>query len=56
MIEGLKLRPIQKLPDRVRLQGRVLFLAEDPALVRRQLEGEDLTTTMRPWGNSPIWA
>lgn len=27
---------------RVRLQGRILFLTEDPELIRRQLEGEDL--------------
>jgi len=28
--------------DHVRLDGRVLFLTEDPALIRRQLAGEDL--------------
>ncbi|HEU5260688.1 MAG TPA: aconitase family protein [Gemmatimonadales bacterium] len=33
---------MEKLPDQVRFEGRVLLLAEDPALVRRQLEGEDL--------------
>ena len=43
MIESLKQRAVQRLPDRVRLGGRVLFLAEDPALVRRQLAGEDIT-------------
>ena len=43
MIDGLKQRTIQKLPDRVRLDGRVLLLAEDPALVRSQLDGEDLS-------------
>ncbi len=42
MIEGLKQRAVQRLPDRVRLQGRVLLLAEDPDLVRRQLNGEDV--------------
>src|SRR5262245_19068845 len=49
MIDALKSRPVQKLHDRVRLQGRVLFLAEDASLVRRQLAGEDLawTPTMR---------
>jgi 3-isopropylmalate/(R)-2-methylmalate dehydratase large subunit len=49
MIDALKSRPVQKLPDRVRLQGRVLFLTEDAGLVRRQLAGEDLawTPTMR---------
>ncbi|HJQ66771.1 MAG TPA: hypothetical protein VJ816_10355 [Gemmatimonadales bacterium] len=42
MIEGLKQRAVHRLPDRVRLQGRVLLLAEDPDLVRRQLTGEDV--------------
>jgi 3-isopropylmalate/(R)-2-methylmalate dehydratase large subunit len=45
MIEALKQRAIQRLADHVRLQGRVLFLAEDPALVRRQLAGEDVAWT-----------
>ena len=44
MIEALKRRAIKRLPDRVQLRGRVLFLAEDAALVRRQLDGEDI-----PW-------
>jgi 3-isopropylmalate/(R)-2-methylmalate dehydratase large subunit len=43
MIDGLKQRTIKKLPDRVRLVGRVLLLAEDPVLVRRQLDGEDVS-------------
>ncbi len=34
---------IEKRPDRIRFEGRVLFLTEDTSLVRRQLEaGEDL--------------
>src|SRR5215212_9068079 len=34
---------IEKRPDRIRFEGRVLFLTEDVSLVRRQLEaGEDL--------------
>jgi 3-isopropylmalate/(R)-2-methylmalate dehydratase large subunit len=37
-------RKIEKRPDRVRLQGRILFLTEDPQLIQRQLAGEDL-----PW-------
>jgi 3-isopropylmalate/(R)-2-methylmalate dehydratase large subunit len=37
-------RKIEKRPDRVRLHGRILFLTEDPDLVKRQLAGEDL-----PW-------
>ena len=42
MIEALQSRPVLRLPDRVRLQGRVLLLAADATLVRRQLAGEDL--------------
>jgi 3-isopropylmalate/(R)-2-methylmalate dehydratase large subunit len=45
MIEALQQRAIQRLADHVRLQGRVLFLAEDPTLVRRQLAGEDVSWT-----------
>jgi 3-isopropylmalate/(R)-2-methylmalate dehydratase large subunit len=37
-------RTIAKRPDKVRLQGRILFLTEDPELIKRQLAGEDL-----PW-------
>jgi 3-isopropylmalate/(R)-2-methylmalate dehydratase large subunit len=43
MLAALASRRVEKLPDEVRLEGRILFLAEDPALVRRQLEGEDLS-------------
>ena len=44
MIESLLTRKIEKRPDRVTLQGRILFLTEDPELIRKQLAGEDL-----PW-------
>jgi 3-isopropylmalate/(R)-2-methylmalate dehydratase large subunit len=44
LISSLLERKIEKRPDRVRLQGRILFLTEDPELIRRQLAGEDL-----PW-------
>jgi 3-isopropylmalate/(R)-2-methylmalate dehydratase large subunit len=37
-------REISKRPDQVKLQGRILFLTEDPELIKRQLAGEDL-----PW-------
>ncbi len=37
-------RKIEKLPDRVCLRGRILFLTEDPELIRRQLAGWDT-----PW-------
>jgi len=45
MLEVLRRRAVEKLPDKVRLPGRLLFLTEDPALVRRQLGGEDLAWT-----------
>ena len=44
MIHSLLERKIEKRPEKVRLQGRILFLTEDPALIKRQLAGEDL-----PW-------
>src|SRR5882762_5880892 len=37
-------REIQKRPDKVRLHGRILFLTEDPDLIKKQLAGWDL-----PW-------
>jgi 3-isopropylmalate/(R)-2-methylmalate dehydratase large subunit len=42
--QSLTERRIEKRPDKVRLSGRILFLTEDPELIRRQLAGEDL-----PW-------
>ncbi|MGA9771077.1 MAG: aconitase family protein [Blastocatellia bacterium] len=42
MIESLLNRKVEKRPARVQLEGRILFLAEDAALVRAQLEGNDL--------------
>src|SRR2546421_2012469 len=44
MTASLLKRKIEKRPDKVRLPGRILFLTEDPELIRRQLAGEDL-----PW-------
>lgn len=42
-------REIVKRPDKCKFQGRILFLTEDPELIRRQLAGEDL-----PWDtNNP---
>jgi len=46
-------RKIEKRPERVRLQGRILFLTEDPALIRRQLAGEDLPWDTRHPENNP---
>lgn len=42
MIESLLTRPFEKRPDRVRIRGRILFLCEDPQLLRAQLSGQDL--------------
>jgi 3-isopropylmalate/(R)-2-methylmalate dehydratase large subunit len=42
MIESLLARPVEKRPAKVQFRGRILFLTEDPALVRQQLEGTDL--------------
>src|SRR3989449_3078839 len=42
MLVALRSRRVEKLPDQVVLRGRILFLAEDADLVRRQLEGEDI--------------
>jgi len=44
VINSLLERKIEKRPDKVRLAGRILFLTEDPELIRRQLAGDDL-----PW-------
>ena len=46
-------RKIDKRPDKVRLQGRILFLTEDPELIKRQLAGEDLPWDTRNPGNNP---
>src|SRR5213594_4132911 len=42
MRQLLRSRRVEKRPDQVHLPGRVLFLAEDPQLVRDQLDGKDL--------------
>jgi len=39
MLDALRTRPVAKLPPHVRLEGRVLFLAEDAGVVQRQLAG-----------------
>jgi 3-isopropylmalate/(R)-2-methylmalate dehydratase large subunit len=44
VIDSLLTRKIEKRPDKVKLQGRILFLTEDPDLIKKQLAGEDL-----PW-------
>jgi 3-isopropylmalate/(R)-2-methylmalate dehydratase large subunit len=53
VITSLLDRKIDKRPDKVRLQGRILFLTEDPELIKRQLAGEDLPWDTRNPGNNP---
>jgi 3-isopropylmalate/(R)-2-methylmalate dehydratase large subunit len=53
VINSLLERKIEKRPDKVRLQGRILFLTEDPELIRRQLAGEDLPWDIKLPSNNP---
>jgi 3-isopropylmalate/(R)-2-methylmalate dehydratase large subunit len=46
-------RTIEKRPDKVKFQGRILFLTEDPELIRRQLSGEDLPWDTKNPQNNP---
>ena len=46
-------REITKRPTQVKLTGRVLFLTEDPELIRRQLAGEDLPWDTKNPQNNP---
>jgi 3-isopropylmalate/(R)-2-methylmalate dehydratase large subunit len=55
MIESLLQKNIERRPDKVRLHGRILFLTEDPELIKRQLQGEDLAwDTKNPAGNPKL--
>jgi hypothetical protein len=47
VISSLLERQIEKRPDKVRVRGRILFLTEDPELIKKQLGGWDL-----PWDTS----
>src|SRR5690348_5140802 len=46
-------RTIEKRPPKVKLQGRLLFLTEDPELIKRQLNGEDLSWDTKNPANNP---
>src|SRR4029077_12976532 len=52
-MDSLLDRKIEKRPDKVRLQGRILFLTEDSELIKRQLAGEDLPWDTRNPANNP---
>src|SRR6476469_3220970 len=53
VINSLLDRTIEKRPDKVRLQGRILFLTEDHELIKRQLAGEDLPSDTKKPANNP---
>jgi len=53
VINSLLERTIEKRPDKVRLQGRILFLTEDPELIKRQLSGADLPWDTKSPENNP---
>jgi 3-isopropylmalate/(R)-2-methylmalate dehydratase large subunit len=53
VINSLLERKIEKRPDKVRLEGRILFLTEDPELIKRQLAGEDLPWDTENPANNP---
>jgi 3-isopropylmalate/(R)-2-methylmalate dehydratase large subunit len=53
VINSLLERKIEKRPDKVRLQGRILFLTEDPEFIKRQLAGEDLPWDTKNPANNP---
>jgi 3-isopropylmalate/(R)-2-methylmalate dehydratase large subunit len=53
VIQPLLDKKIEKRPPTVRLEGRILFLTEDPELIRRQLAGEDLAWDTRNPQNNP---
>ena len=53
MNSSLLERKIEKRHHQVRLQGRILFLTEDPDLIKRQLAGEDLPWDTKNPANNP---
>src|SRR5438067_1030862 len=44
---------VDKRPEKVRFTGRILFLTEDPELIKRQLAGEDLPWDTKNPANNP---
>jgi len=53
VIEALLNKKVEKRPATVRLSGRILFLTEDPDLIKRQLDGEDLSWDTKNPQNNP---
>src|SRR4029077_19070428 len=52
-MDALLNRKIEKRPATVRLPGRILFLTEDPELIKRQLAGENLPWDTKNPQNNP---
>jgi 3-isopropylmalate/(R)-2-methylmalate dehydratase large subunit len=52
-MDPLLSRTIEKRPQTVKLSGRILFLTEDPELIKRQLAGEDLEWDFERPENNP---
>ncbi|HET8824394.1 MAG TPA: aconitase family protein, partial [Terriglobales bacterium] len=52
-MDALLNRTVEKRPSTVQLQGRILFLTEDPELIKKQLAGEDLPWDKRNPQNNP---
>jgi 3-isopropylmalate/(R)-2-methylmalate dehydratase large subunit len=53
VISSLLERKTEKRPDKVRLLGRILFLTEDPELIKKQLAGWDLPWDTNHPANNP---
>jgi 3-isopropylmalate/(R)-2-methylmalate dehydratase large subunit len=52
-MQSLLEREVGRRPARLRLTGRILFLTEDPELIRRQLAGDDLPWDTKQPANNP---
>jgi 3-isopropylmalate/(R)-2-methylmalate dehydratase large subunit len=46
-------RKVEKRADKIRLRGRILFLTEDPELIRKQLAGWDMPWDTKNPANNP---
>jgi len=50
---SLHTRKVEKRADHIRLQGRILFLTEDPDLIKKQLAGSDMPWDTKHPANNP---
>ena len=53
MSNSLLERKVEKRADHIRLRGRILFLTEDPELIKKQLAGWDLPWDTKNPANNP---